>query len=51
MNSILSHVIALAAGAAGVGLWWWWIGHRAKVRALAAMAEQTAQQIGKKIGG
>jgi len=44
MSSILSHAIAFLAGAGCVSGWWWWIGHRAKVRALVAEAQQAAQK-------
>lgn len=44
MATILPYVIGFVVGAACVGLWWFWIGHKAKVRALAALTQQTAQK-------
>ena len=38
MQNILGYVGCFVLGAACVGVWWYWIGHRAKVRALAAAA-------------
>jgi hypothetical protein len=40
-------LIGIVIGAAGVGAWWWWIGHKAKVRALAALAQSPQKTQGK----
>ena len=43
MNTVLNLAIGFVVGAGVVGGWWLWIGHKAKVRALAAKAEKDLQ--------
>ena len=44
-NPLVVLLIGVAIGGALVGGWWWWIGHRNKVRAIVAQAQQAAQKV------